>query len=85
MTDIFIKITKDDAKAFQGLSKSAILILIEMRFFAGADGRAFPSKGTLVDNTGLSLGSVKRGLKELRKRVRLISKAQSAHHQISMM
>ena len=68
MTDLFIKITKDDARAFQDLSKAAILILIEMRFFAGADGQAFPSKGTLVENTGLSLGSVKRGLKELREK-----------------
>ena len=68
MSDIFIKITKDDTRAFQDLSKAAILILIEMRFFAGADGRAFPSKGTLVENTGLSLGSVKRGLKELREK-----------------
>lgn len=68
MTDLFIKITKDDARAFQGLSKAAILILIEMRFFAGADGQAFPSKGTLAENTGLSLGSVKRGLKELREK-----------------
>lgn len=68
MTDLFIKITKDDARAFQELSKAAILILIEMRFFAGADGQAFPSKGTLAENTGLSLGSVKRGLKELREK-----------------
>jgi len=68
MTDLFIKITKDDARAFQDLSKAAILILIEMRFFAGADGQAFPSKGTLSENTGLSIGSIKRGLKELREK-----------------
>ena len=68
MADLFIKITKDDAQVFQSLSKAAILILIEMRFFAGADGQAFPSKGTLSENTGLSLGSVKRGLKELREK-----------------
>ena len=68
MTDIFIKITKSDAAAMQKMSKAAILILIEMRFFAGVDGQAFPSKGTLAENTGLSLGSIKRGLKELREK-----------------
>lgn len=68
MTDMFIKITKSDAAAMQQMSKAAILILIEMRFFAGIDGQAYPSKGTLAENTGLSLGSIKRGLKELREK-----------------
>tara|TARA_R110001583_G_scaffold62699_4_gene184160 strand:- start:823 stop:1950 length:1128 start_codon:yes stop_codon:yes gene_type:complete len=66
-TDQFIKITRQDAQALQGMSKSAILILIEMRFFAGANGEAFPSKDTLSKNTGLSIGSIKRGLKELKQ------------------
>jgi hypothetical protein len=63
----FIKITKADADVFNALSKAAILILIRMRFYAGANGEAYPSKATLADDTGLSIGSIKRGLKELKE------------------
>lgn len=65
--NMFIKVTKEDLKAFQSLSKSAILVYFEMRFYAGIDGRAFPSKATLSDNTGLSIGSIKRALRELKE------------------
>lgn len=67
MTDVFIKITKKDAEAFRDLSKAAILVLIEMRFYAGKDGRAFPLQETISESTGLSLGSVKRAIKELKE------------------
>ena len=67
MTDLFIKITKDDARAFRNLSKAAILVLIEMRFYAGKDGRAFPLQETIAESTGLSLGSVKRAIKDLKE------------------
>jgi len=63
----FIKVTKQDAILFNQLSKAAIMVLIHMRFYAGANGEAYPSKATLADDTGLSIGSIKRALKELKE------------------